>query len=433
MKSLPEIIRIIITDTSPPLWNISEWIVFNTLGTDEIYIRLLAFTFFLGTVFFTFKIGEYLWGKRKGLLAAALTFLNPFFFIYAFEGRMYSILALGVTASMYFFLRIISEKDVKKLDKVGYVVATLWAMYSHHFAIFAVFLQGMWFIYEFFKGNRKAAITIFKLFIAIGIGYLPWIIPLYNQTRMVGGGFWLGTPTVADFFGILAKYLGAGIPHKLQKISLVVVLAAVLLRRWSKKSRKIDLFLLSWFLIPIALTWIVSQVFQSIFFDRYLLYTIPGAMLIISTRTRKYGGILLATIVIVFAIIDFHYFTHPTKRPFRELAEYVKSTQEKDDYLINWNASSHHLWETKYYGIGAPIYVPGGEELPFFVGTALMEEGDVIQEIPSGVKRVGVVTSGPVDEINLPGYTEEIRKTLRAPAPGGGEIHFLWLQKDEKL
>ena len=51
MKSLPEIIKIISRDTSPPLWNIFEHLVFQYLGTDEIYIRGLAFTFFLGTIF----------------------------------------------------------------------------------------------------------------------------------------------------------------------------------------------------------------------------------------------------------------------------------------------------------------------------------------------------------------------------------------------
>src|SRR3970040_1506379 len=123
MKSLPEVIKIISRDTSPPLWNILEWLFFRLFGTEEIVIRSLAFLFFMGTVFFTFKIGQLLWGKRTGFLAATLTFLNPFFFTYAFEGRMYSILALGVTASTYFYLRILrSEKKINRLDKIGYVV-----------------------------------------------------------------------------------------------------------------------------------------------------------------------------------------------------------------------------------------------------------------------------------------------------------------------
>lgn len=435
MKSLPEILKIIAKDTSPPLWNIWEWLFFRLFGTSEIVIRSLAFIFFLGTIFFTFKIGQLLWDKRAGFLAAVLTFLNPFFFTYAFEGRMYSILTLGVTASMYFFLRILKTKDskLKTFDKIGYVIATLWAMYSHHFAIFAIFLQGLWFIWEFLFGKRKIAKTIFWLFVLVGIGYLPWMLPLYNQTKMVGGGFWLGTPTPAELGFLIKEYLAIGIPHKFAESALYLVYATFLLRQWDKNIKN-SLFLLSWFLGPIIITWLVSQVFQSIFFNRYLLYTIPAAMLVLASERRKIFTTLAITgLIILFVTIDFNYFTHPTKRPFRELAGYVKETRQEGDFLINWNSSSHHLWETKYYDIPAPIYIQGGGELPFFVGTALMQEKDIVVSIPKEAERVGVVTSSSVDEVALPGYTEEERKTFRAPAPGGGEIHFVWLQKNEKL
>lgn len=437
MKSLPEIIKIIINDTSPPLWNISEWLVFNTLGTAEIYIRGLAFFFFLIAVFFVYKIGCLLWDKKTGLLSAALTFLNPFFFIYAFEGRMYSILAAGVTSSFYFFLKIINTKNdkPKTFDKAGYVVATLWAMYSHHFAIFAVFLQGLWFVYEFAFGQRKKAKDLFKFFIFVAIGYLPWLYPLYNQTKMVGGGFWLGTPTLKELRNLIYEYLAEGIKTypfeilglKLHQIALYLVLAALLLKKWFKDFKH-NLFLTSWFLFPILATWGVSQVFQSIFFNRYLLYTIPAAMLVLASLRRKtLSPLLLAGTIIIFAIIDFRYFTHPSKRPFRQLATYVKQARQEGDFLINWNAASHHLWETKYYEIPAPIYIPSGGELPFFVGTALMEKEDIISELPDAT-RIGVVTSGSIDEIALPDYTEIERKSFRAES-GDAEIHFVWYKK----
>lgn len=430
MKSIPEIIRIIARDTSPPLWNISEHIVFQVFGADEVVIRGLSFSYFLLSVFFVYKIGNLLWSKRTGVLAAILTFLNPFFFIYAFEGRMYSILALGVTASMYFFIKIIlNPNKIRLFNGVGYVMATLWAMYSHHFAIFGVFLQILWFLKEFFWGKRKLAISLLKLFIVVGIGYLPWLIPLYNQTRMVGSGFWLGTPTIYDLLAILGKYLGAGIPHSLRFVAPILTLSVILLRRWGK-AQELDFFILSWFLLPIVTVWGISQFFQSIFFDRYLLYTIPGAMLICSSRARKLSGIFLGILLIIIVSIDSHYFTHPTKRPFRELASYVKETQQEGDFLINWNAASHHLWETKYYGIPAPIYLPERGELPFFVGTALMEEEDIIYEIPKNSVRVGVVTSGPVDEIVLPGYTEKEVKTFSPTSEGGSDIKFIWYRQE---
>lgn len=428
MKPLPEIIKIIATDTSPPLWNIWEWLVFNTLGTDEVYIRGLSFTFFLGTVFFTYKIGAHFWNRKTAIIAALLTFLNPFFFTYAFEGRMYSILALGVTASMYFFL---------KRRFWPYIIATLWALYSHHFAFFAVFVQGLWFLYELLFDKKKRAKKRFRTFIYVGLGYLPWVYPLYTQTKMVSGGFWLGKPDTNDLGKLIAEYLAAGISNKNLSIPIIdkplflvtsyLVGLSLIFRKWLKSIKK-TVFLLLWFLLPIGATWLISQYFQSIFFNRYLLYTIPAAMLILASYRRfPLSNILIGVIIIAFSLIDYHYFTHPTKLPFRELASYVKEEKTENDFLVNWNAGSHHLWETKYYGIPAPIYIPpDGGELPFFVGTALMEKEDVTREIPENAERVGVVTSGPVDEVSLPGYTE-----LEAKYFDG--LNFIWYGKTEEI
>lgn len=423
MKPLPELIKIIARDTSPPLYNISEHIWFRFFGTSEVAIRGLSFFYFLIAVFFTYKIGSLLWNKKTGILAASLTFLNPFFFIYAFEGRMYSILAASVVASMYFFLR---------KNWVGYVLATTAALYSHHFSIFAIFVQGIWFLKELITKNWKLVTRILRAFIAVAVLYSPWLIPLYKQTRMVGGGFWLGTPTPSELVGLIFSYLAAGITSspfqiplvrlKIYMFALISVLVALAVRRW-RAYLKETLFLVFWFLFPILTVWGISQFFQSIFFNRYLLYTIPAAMLLIASNLRGLiSKLLIALIILLFAIIDFHYFTHPTKLPFRDLASYVKTTKKEGDFLINWNSKAHHLWETKYYEIPAPIYIPTGGDLPFFVGTALMEKNDVIKELPKKVKRIGVVTSGHIDEIYLPGYTEGEAKSF-------SDLKFIWYEK----
>ncbi len=413
IKPIPEIIKIIINDTSPPLYNICEHVWFQIFGTSEIAIRTLSFLFFLLTIFFVYKIGELLWNKKTGFLAAALTFLNPFFFIYAFEGRMYSILALGVTASMYFFLR---------KNWPAYIMATTWAIYSHHFAIFALCVQALWFLYEFILGKRKIAVSMFKSFLVIGLLYLPWLVPLYKQTRMVGSGFWLGTPTLMDLINLIQDYLAKGIKHSLAQLGLAAVVTVFLLRNWRKNIQK-TLFLASWFFLPLLLTWLVSQKFQSIFFNRYLLYAIPGAMLLLaSNRKRKTSSIVLGITLLIFLIIDSFYFTHPSKRPFRKLASYVRESKRGDDFLINWNAASHHLWESKYYQIPAPLYIPGGKELPFFVGTALMDKEDIISHLPKKINRLGVITSGRVEDIKLTGYTERERKVFK-------DLKFIWYLK----
>ena len=403
MKSIPQILSIIARDTSPPLYNITEHVWFQIFGSSEVAIRSLSFLYFLIAIFFVYKIGAYLWDRRTGVVAATLSFLNPFFFSYAFEGRMYSILAAGAAASMYFFLR---------KNWLGYVVATAAMLYSHHFSIFILFVQGLWFLKEYFFGKRKVAISMLISFIAVGILYSPWLLPLYNQTKMVGGGFWLGTPTVKDFGRLILTYLN---------ISLIVLL----IRKWAGSFQK-SLILLAWFILPILATWLISQKFSSIFFDRYLLYTIPAAMILAASERTRISSVAIVAVIFAFIVTDAHYFTHPTKRPFKELAAYVKQTRQEGDFIINWYSNgTHHIWETKYYQIPGPIYVSGEGELPFFVGTALMEESDIIRKLPENIKRVGVVTSGPVEEITLPGYTKGEEASF-------GSLSFVWYQKDKR-
>lgn len=395
MKPVVEIVSIITKDTSPPLFNLTEHFWFKLVGSSEVAIRSLVFIYFLIACFFVYKIGSHLWDRKTGLVASVLTFLNTFLFAYGFEGRMYSLLLATVCASFYFFI-------TKKW--VAYVIATTFALYTHHFSIFAVSVQGVWFLKEIIYGKWPMAKSMLKAFIAIAFLYSPWIIPLYNQTKMVGGGFWLGRPGTKELWELVLKYLS---------ISILLLV----LRMWNNNLGK-SAILVAWFILPIAIVWLISQKFQSIFFDRYLLYTIPPAMLLAASELRTIGKIVLFVVIAAYLSADVFYFTHPTKRPFRELAKYVKEVKRGDDYLINWNAASHHLWEAKYYGVPAPLFLPEGKTLPFFVGTALMTKDDTVSSIPK-INRVGVITSGVVEDVFLPGYTGKEVKTF-------GDLKFIW-------
>ncbi len=427
MKSIPQIIEIIRRDTSPPLYNITEHLAFRLFGVSEITIRGLSFFYYLLTIVFVFLIAKLIWDKKTAILASLLTFFNPFFFIYAFEGRMYAIMALGVAGSMYFFLKLLfAAKKTNKAPKgtiLGYILATSWALYSHHFAIFIVFIQGFWWLFELITKNFKFIKWQLIAFLGTGILYIPWLLPLYEQTQMVGGGFWLGKPTLTDLRTLIYEYIATGIKHPLADYALYLSLTALLIRRWDKNI-KISLILATWFLGPIIMTFTISQFFQPVFYNRYLLYTIPAwGLLIAGARRKVISFIIIAGILSLFIRIDWHYFNNPTKLPFNQLAQFVIESKRNDDTLINWSAGSHHLWESKFYGIPAPIYVKeGGGELPFFVGTALMEETDVIKTLPDE-GRIGVITSGPVEEVAITGYTEIESKSF-------GNLKFIWLEKN---
>lgn len=424
-KPLWQILKVVARDTSPPLYYIFEHFWFKVFGSSELAIRSLSFIFHLGTVITLFLLAKYLWDKKTAFLAAFLGFLIPFLFVYAFEGRMYAILVFTTTLSFYGFFRAFESQKTLPYWKVFYAFAATAALYSHHFSILAIFIQGLWALSLFFTKSHKVnwlkrLLSLIWPFLLILVLYLPWLPILYRQSSMVASGFWLGKPPLKDLFGTIAKFLVGSQSYPLQKLALALVAGVALVRRWQPKKRN-DWILLSWFLGPLILTWLVSQLMQSIFFDRYMLFAIPGAILVLVSRRRKIASISgLVLLITIFIGVDWKYFTHPNKRPFREATAYIKQELKPGDRLINWNGAAHHLWEIKYYHLEAPIYSPGGP-LPFYVGTAQMTENDVIFTPPDS-PRLGVITSGPEEEVSLSGYQKIDSRQF-------GSIKIIWLEK----
>jgi len=407
-KPIDKIVTIVARDTSPPLYYLCLHLFMKVFGSSETSIRSLSFIFFLFSCFFVFLIGQKLWDKKTGILASLACFFNPFLFHYAFEGRMYAILLLTTTAAAYFYLA---------KNQVAYVLAAIAALYSHHFSIFVIAAHFFFQIPLLFK---KGFLKTLKPYLIITLLYTPWLYPLYYQTSLVGSGFWLARPTFESIKSLFDSFFLAQSKALSRKLLIIGYLGAFLSRRWGKGKKEI--FLASLALIPIGLTFIISQFFSSIFYDRYLLYTIPPILLLLVSQRRKVSSIFLLLYFVVLIPLCWHYFTHPTKRPFRRLADFVKENQTLEYGLVNYPGRAHHLFESKYYGLTAPLYVPE-ENLPFFVGTALMEEKDVIKTLPEKEK-IMLITSNKPNEVNLSGYYFVKEKQF-------GDLYLLWFDKEK--
>ena len=393
-KALGPMLQIVFRDTSPPLFYLISFFWFRLFGSSEIAIRTLSFLFYLATSVIIYFLGKYLFNRKTGLLASLLTFSNPFLFPYAFEGRMYFCLLFFVVLSFYCLVRSF---------RWGYILAATAALYSHHFAIFALAAQFLWQLSQ--TKERRAFLEVFKPYLIIALLYLPWLYPLYLQTSRVAGGFWLGRPTIHHLFGSIKNFFVANIPYQSgQKYAYLATLITLLLRRWQKEKRHYDLLFILWALTPLILTFLISQTKLSIFYERYLLYSVPPLMLLLASQRRRISLFLLGFILAVYLSSSWHQFTHPFKKPFREFASWIKTHTESDLPLVNYNGNAHHLWESKYYGLKAPIYSP--RPLPFYVGTAQMTDQDIIRQLPQ--REFGLITSDDPKKIRFPSYQTQL-------------------------
>lgn len=395
-KPFWEMIGVVMKDTAPPLFYILGHVWGRIFGFSEVSLRSLSCLLIIGVGFFSGKI-IYEIGKNRlmAIVGGLAVFLSPFLFGFAFEWRMYALLAFLVTGSTYFF---ISRKWK------GFVIFSTLSLYAHHFALFTLAGQGICFLlFEFKWKDLKKSVRKLWPFGLIGLLYLPWTYPMYLQTtRIQESGFWLGIPKIKEVVNLMFRFVTGGVAENQRLLVVVAVLILMIGKNWKKIGKRwIELLII--FLSPIVLSFLVSYVITPVFYDRYLLSVVAGMAILIFLGTGKYFRVVSILLMLFYAVVSFNLFNSPKKRPFREFANYIKQEVKEGDYLINYNGAAHHIWESKYYGVFGPIYTPDGP-LPLYVGTAQMTEEDTIDELPEIEGRIGAISSVKIEEIWLDKY-----------------------------
>lgn len=130
-------------DSHPPLYYIllKGW---STLFSYNIFFtRLLSLAGLMGLAALGLGPVKRLLGKTTALWFMTLTLFSPFSFWVALDMRMYSIACLFTTGALIYACLLISNTRVKG-DFIKLTLFSLAAMYTHHYAMIAVF-----FIYLF--------------------------------------------------------------------------------------------------------------------------------------------------------------------------------------------------------------------------------------------------------------------------------------------
>lgn len=406
-KSLSDIITIVTRDTSPPLHYILLHFWMQLFGTSEIAIRTMPLLLFVLLAFVVHKFAEDLFGKKASIWAFFLTLLNPFLFLYAFEARMYMLLALTSTASMWFF--------VTKRWK-WYILATAAALYTHHFSMFIIIVQLVSYLRNdgrtLFKNLPNPARLLkeelrhpfVRALIAVVLLYLPWLPALYGQTTMVQGDFWLPRPKLFDLWLLYSHFIAGFSKPPLETLVLLAGIVLLILRGFKRRT---DSILYAWLFLPVVLTFLMSHIGRPLFFDRYLVISTPAIPILLSSQAHRLAKPLLLIFVTGLIFVNIHAFTHPVKQPFRDVAQFVHQAYGKDKMVINFYTDALHYFELKHYGVNVKTWSPSGP-LPFWVGTALIDPSDILTNVPKE-KTLLIMAGGQVARVGIPGY-EEIRR-----------------------
>jgi uncharacterized membrane protein len=275
-RNIVELLRLTAADFNPPLYYLVLKLWMTVFGHHEIALRSLSLIFAVFTLYISYEfIVEVLHVSSKWkYVYFILLLVNPFLTYYAFEARMYSMLACFATLSWYF---------LAKKKRRGYILATVAGLYTHYFMVLVLLSQGIFIILTNRHENRRNALRM--IFVSV-VWFIPWILFVITQKPPVASQFWILPPTFTTTLSSLAIMftgfeewvfgpLGTKM-YLLQLLILAYILFAILIFMRKKSAIRQRLILTAiWTGVPLLFVFLISP-WKPLFLPRYLIFCCIG-------------------------------------------------------------------------------------------------------------------------------------------------------------
>lgn len=292
--------QFLINDFHPPLYYVLIKALSGiTSNYSEVFLRIVSVLSGVGTIFITFKIGQK-WSRNVGLVSALLLATAPLHIYYSQEARMYSLAALFVALSVYFYV----NKDFKL-----YALASALAFWTDYLTIFVlpVFLLHSLFI------DKKQIKNVLVHTAVSAILCLPMLSFLPNQLSrglaQEGSSWWgiLGQTNLKNIFLVPVKFVVGRIsfPKPFYQLIFIFIGSVIGMVYFyaTKLSKNVILWL--WLITPIVVGAFVGLFIPVLSYFRFL-FVLPAVYLLIavglnsipkSFKTTSFVIILVANVV----------------------------------------------------------------------------------------------------------------------------------------
>ena len=306
--SIPDIVRLLCQGDNPPLWEIllHGWI--RIFGISEVAIRTFSLIFSVLTVVPIYFLGERHLQRFAGI-AASLCYCCSTFSIYmSHECRVYSLIGLTATCSVWFFVSIIKEPKLFKF--ILLTLANLTLLYGHYLSIWIIVMEAM--ITLTVKPIRQRIWKPFFIHATVLILlFLPMIPVLYTRFMASGvHGTWIEKTTgIEDLYDLFWRICNAPIVTVTAIALLCATLVVWIIRLIRKQYHYSTLSTLTllW-LVPLIVSFVLSF-FTGFLLDRYFYFLFPlfylaiiGYCLSLFPKHKMGGIVLIAVFTLLMAV-----------------------------------------------------------------------------------------------------------------------------------
>ena len=365
------------------------WLVMA--GHSEWALRLPSLFASVLSVAVAYRLGRFS-GCRVGLVAAALTALNPFGVWYAQEARMYTLGVLfGAGAMLCFWIAL---RTSGRHFWITLALVSALAYLSHYFTLTLALVQ-----FSFLLLSMRVMHHRFRRWVvAQAAGVLPvgvWLmLAIWKRgtTRLACG--WIPQPVPWAPFNTLWNFslgytgrLTAWIILGLIPFGMALALGVALTqgdRLWRR-------FLLFWLVLPILVTFLLS-LRRPYYVDRYLTIVLPAYMTLLAggvvvprqhwVRVVLGGALFATTLVALVGLMSGACFA---KENWRGAVALVRSAAQAGDRMVVMRFEDVPV--TQYYLQEAlPLITLAGQTAP-----------DPLAQVVSSGDRVWFLYRGPVE------------------------------------
>ncbi len=360
-------------DVHPLLYYTSLWAWMILFGQSAVVVRLLGVFAGMVTLALAHRLARDLMGKRAAVVGSLFLAVSPFLVHYSQEARMYSFLALWLTAATWAYLRAMrAEQRGSSPAKAFALFAVLAALaqYTHHLAalyLVALALTPVWLKRWKLLGRSALAGLLAALL------YLPWLVNAPSQLAKLQSAYWTVRPGPAQLVATLTDLTanlplrGAGLALGLFVALLTTalgiyqaVIALVANRERMPRSAYQErmefaafprengfVWLLYLGLFPILLMFLVSQV-QPVYVNRALIGSGVMYLLGLSWGLTRSGlprviAAAMSALLVLVAVVGLHsHYTYSNfpNSPFAQLDAYLRAALREEDVIVHSNKLS---------------------------------------------------------------------------------------------
>ncbi len=383
------------SDNNPPLYYafLRVWVLI--FGDSEFAVRLPSAIFGSFSILVIYTVGNLLFNKKTGILAALILAFSVFHIRFSQEARAYSMASLLTLLSYYFFLKILTRRN--RIDSAGYVISSVLLMYAHYYGLFIVMSQSIYMLLHFLIRRQSGPTDCrnwIKLQLLLGLLYIPGLYFLYCHSVGIKKGFWLSAPTLKVVLDCFDLYTGSAVLlviFSLLSLYSVIVVGGSRLKGLPggisgqtpykpypaglTYSNGVGLLLL-WLFMPIAIPYLISHITTPIFFYRYTIVGSLGFYLLAATGAAETNDnrliIPIAGLILIFSAMNvLGYYQHVDKPEWRDGVSYIESSARPGDVIVTY--PDYETAAAAYYSKRADLrLIPLTDE--FFSGAVADEK-----------------------------------------------------------